>query len=225
MSDILDEVLNDDKDTRRFLLFRKILPIIVVAVVIGAIGIASYSWYSNKKAAHNQKIGDMFVQLMTDDYKNVAENITALEDLVKNVDNKQEELAQLKIASLLILSQKDKEAMEKLDEVIQQKGYSEITTAFARILWINMVLDKSKVPDELQAKTRDYLQYFAESEQPFFVTATLMKSLFYKKVGQNDMAAEYANKILSLEDISPILKEQARAILSGIKLNLSIKAS
>jgi hypothetical protein len=228
VSDILEEVLNDEKDEKRFLMFRKALPMIIAAVLVIAIAIAAYSWYQHKRTEYNRKIGDIFIQIITGEYgeyKTVKDYITALEDFAKDADNSQEEFAELKIASLLIAAKDNEAAMKKLEEIVGNKSYSDITTALARVFWINIVLDKSKIPDELQVQTRNYLQYFAEPDQPFFATATLMKALFYKKVGQNDLASEYANTVLDLEDASAILKEQARAILSGIQLNSSIKAS
>lgn len=228
MSDILEEVLNDEQYEKKFLLFRKILPFIIGFAVVISIVIASYSWYQHRKGEYNRKIGDVFVKIITGEYgeyKNVKDYVSALDDFSKNSDNRQEEFAELKIANLLVAA-KDKEgAMKKLEEIVANKNYSEITTSLARVLWINVVLDQAKISDELQGKTRDYLQYFSEEDQPFFASATLMKALFYKKVGQKDLAVEYANKVLNLNDASLILKDQAKAVLSGIKLNLSIKES
>jgi hypothetical protein len=228
VSDILEEVLNDEQYEKKFLLFRKTLPFVIGFVVVTSIAIASYSWYQHRKGEYNRKIGDMFVQLLNGEYgeyKTAQDYIAAFDDFSKNADNRQQEFAQLKIANLLIYA-KDKEgAMKKLEEIVANKNYSEITTSLARILWINVVLDQAKISDEVQGKTRDYLQYFSEEDQPFFVTATLMKALFYKKVGQDDLAVEYADKVLNLKEASPILKDQAKAILSGIKLNLLIKES
>ena len=65
-------------------------------------------------------------------------------------------------------------------------------------------------------KARNHMQYFKEPSQVFFINATLLKAVFYKKNNQNDLAAEYANTILDLESASLIAKEQARAILSGL---------
>jgi hypothetical protein len=65
-------------------------------------------------------------------------------------------------------------------------------------------------------KARNYMQYFKDPNQVFFVNATLIKALFYKRNNQNDMAAEYANIILNLDGASMITIDQARAILASI---------
>ena len=216
MADILDEVLNDEKDEKRLILFRKALPIIIALTIIIAISIASYTWYSNKNTEHNRKIGDMFVELVSREYSDDAATISALKDLSNTSDNKQAELAELKIASKLIAINDSDAAMNTLETIIKNKEYYDITTSFARLLWLGLVLDEDKISDVQQMQSRNYLQYFSNEDQPFFATATLIKSLFYKKNNQNNLAAEHANKLLKLDNASLILKEQARAILASI---------
>jgi len=216
VADILDEVLNDAKDEKRLMLFRKALPIIIALTLIIAISIAAYTWYSNKNTEHNRKIGDMFVELVSGDYGDDAATIFALKELVTTSDNKQTELAELKIASNLIAINDSAAAMETLEAIIKNKEYHDITTSFARLLWLGLVLDEDKIPDAQQMQSRNYLQHFSNEDQAFFATATLIKSLFYKKNNQNDLAAEHANTLLKLDNASLILKEQARAILASI---------
>ena len=49
MADILDEVLNDEKDEKRLLLFRKLFPLIIILTIIIAIFMAGFSWYKNSE--------------------------------------------------------------------------------------------------------------------------------------------------------------------------------
>jgi hypothetical protein len=67
MSDILEEILNDEKDAKRLKLFRKLFPAIITLTIIIALGIAGYNWFLQAKATHNQEIGDSFVQLISDE--------------------------------------------------------------------------------------------------------------------------------------------------------------
>ena len=48
MADILDEVLNDEKDEKRLLLFRRALPAIIITTIFIAIAMTGYSWYKNR---------------------------------------------------------------------------------------------------------------------------------------------------------------------------------
>lgn len=216
MADILDEVLNDAKDEKKLILFRKLLPIIIIFTIVIAIAIAAYTLYTNKKAEHNRKIGDMFVEIISGEYGDNATIISALKDLVDTSENRQAELADLEIASKLIAENNSTEALQALEAIINNTEYYELTTSFARLLWIGLILDEEKLSDTMQMQSRNYLQYFAQEDQPFFATATLMKALFYKKNKQNDLAVEYANVVLNLQDATLILKEQARAILASI---------
>ena len=215
MADILDEVLNDEKDEKRLLMFRKALPTIIILTIITAIIVASYNWYQNRKIAHNREIGDMLVELVSGEYGNDALIMETLEGLVSNGENRQTELAELKIVSNLS-STDPKAALVRLEAIIDNKGYYKVTTSFARLLWLAVILDEKVISEAQQAKARDYMQHFTNKEQPFFASATLMKALFYKKNNQNDLSAEYAKALLELDSASLIIKEQARAILANI---------
>ncbi|MDP4709546.1 MAG: tetratricopeptide repeat protein [Rickettsiaceae bacterium] len=216
MADILDEILNDAKDEKKLILFRKSLPIIIILTIIIAISIAAYTWYANKKIEHNRKIGDMFVEIISGEYGDNSTVMSALKELVNTSENRQAELADLEIASKLIVENNFTDARNALEAIINNTEYYELTTSFARVLWIGLVLDEDKMSDAMQMQSRNYLQYFKQDDQPFFAIATLMKALFYKKNNQNDLAAEYANTVLNLQDATLILKEQARAILASI---------
>ena len=216
MADILDEVLNDAKDEKKIMFFRKIFPLIIVSTVIIAIAMASYSWYQNRVAAHNQKVGDLYVDLISGEYGEKKLVDKSLNELVKEGDNRQVELAEIQIVSGLIESGDRSSAMERLELIIANKDYYDITTSFARLLWLNIILDENNISDELQMKARNYMQYFKEADQVFFANATLLKALFYKKNTQTDLAAEYANIILGMDNASIIVKEQAKAVLSSL---------
>ncbi|MDG1436575.1 MAG: DUF2659 family protein [Rickettsiaceae bacterium] len=216
MSDILDEVLNDAKDEKRLMLFRKSLPLIIVVTCIIAIFIGGYSWYQNKTNNNNRKMGDKLVTIVSGYYGDNDKTMAALEELVQNSNNKQEELSALKLVNRLMVEKKSIAAMEKLQQIIDNKNYHEVTTAFARLLWIGNALDEKTISDSSQTKITEYFQYFVDENQPFFVTATLMKALFYKKRSQNDLSAEYANIVLQLKDAPFVAKEQASAILASM---------
>lgn len=216
MADILDEVLNDEKDEKRLLLFRRFFPLIIILTIVIAICMAGFNWYKNSEKSHNRKIGDMFVDLVSGDYGDDTLTKESLEKLIETSNNRQIELAELKIAGNFIDSNDSQGALEKLETIIENKDYYEITTSFARLLWISLILDKDEISDAYQMQARNYLQYFTNEKQSFFASATLMKALFYKKNGQKDMASEYANTLLELDSASLAIKEQAKALLASI---------
>ena len=216
MADILDEALSDEKDEKKIMLFRKIFPIIITLTVIVAIAMGSFSWYQNRLESHNQKVGDMLVDLISGEYgeKNLINE--SLDNLIQDGDNRQVEMAEIQKVVGVIESGDASAAFEQLESIIANTNYYEITRSCARLLWLNLILDEKSISDELKMKARNHMQYFKEPSQVFFTNATLLKAVFYKKNNQNDLAAEYANAILDLENASLIAKEQARAILSGL---------
>lgn len=216
MADILDEALSDEKDEKKIMLFRKIFPIIITLTVIVAIAMGSFSWYQNRIESHNQKVGDMLVDLISGEYGEKKLINESLENLIQDGDNRQVEMAEIQRVVNVIESGDFPAAFEQLESIIANANYNDITRSFARLLWLNLILDEKNLSDELKMKARNHMQYFKEPSQVFFINATLLKAVFYKKNNQNDLAAEYANTILDLESASLIAKEQARAILSGL---------
>lgn len=216
MADILDEALSDEKDEKKIMLFRKIFPIIITLTVIIAIAMGGFSWYQNRLESHNQKVGDMLVDLISGEYGEKKLINESLDNLIQDGDNRQVEMAEIQRVVNVIESGDSPAAFEQLESIIANTNYNDITRSFARLLWLNLILDEKSISDELKMKARNHMQYFKEPSQVFFINATLLKAVFYKKNNQNDLAAEYANTILDLESASLIAKEQARAILSGL---------
>lgn len=216
MADILDEVLNDQKDEKRLILFRKLFPTIIVATIIIAISMAGYNWYQNKVEVHNREIGDMLVSLAGGEYGDSNSTIEGLKKLIDNGENRQSELAEIKIVDKLIRENSIQDALAHLESIIENTNYYEITTSYARLMWISLVLDQKNLTEKIQMKARNYMQFFKDEKQPFFASATLMKSFFYKKNKQNDLAAEYASNLIASNNVPIAVKEQAKALLASL---------
>jgi len=217
VADILDEVLNDEKDEKRLLLFRRALPAIIITTIFIAIAMTGYSWYKNRIVEHNKQIGDMFIDLASGEVGDASFTNNSLEQLIEKGESRQAELAQIQLIHRMIDNNDSSSAMARLEGVIANNNYFEITTSYARLLWLGIVLDQKELTEVTQIKARNYLDYFSKEDQLFFANATLLKSLFYKKNGQDDLAAEYASSLLKKENASIILKEQALALLSSLK--------
>lgn len=217
MTDILDEILNDEKDTKRITLFRKIFPIIVTLTVIIAFIMAGYSWISAKNIRENQEIGDLFVQLLSGEYNDKKLINDLLEEIKEGRENKISELSALKLAGDQIKNNNTIEALKSLENIADNKVMSEITKSYAKILYVNLILDMNDVNAEQENKTREYLQSFSKDTQVFYATATLLKSLFYLKNQQFDLAKKYSMEILDLPRASLVIKDQARAVIENLK--------
>lgn len=218
MTDILDEILNDEKDAKRLQVFRKIFPIIIALTIVIAFAMAGYSWFSFTKTKHNQEIGDLFVQLVSNEYKDEKLVSNLLEEININSENKLSELASIKLVSKEIQLDNISKATQLLETIINNKEYSEITVSYTRILYVSLVLDIDNLNSDQENKSREYLQYFNKEFQPFYSTATLLKSLFYLKSNQFDLAKQYALEVLKLSRASGVIKEQAKAIIAGLSI-------
>lgn len=219
VSDILDEVLNDQKDEKRLKAFRRMLPIIITATLIIIVIISGYNWYSSRVEKHNQDVGDLLIKLISKQYGSEELTTTALENIINSSENHQAELAAIKLFSNKF-DQGDKDgAMLMLESMISNKKYHEITNAFSAVLWLNLVLDQDNLSTEEEIKIRQYLQYFKNDRQPFYATSLLLKALFYQKIKQPELAKENAEAVLALPNVTEITKEQARAILAFININ------
>lgn len=221
MTDILEEILNDEKDAKRLQIFRKILPIIIILTIVTAIFMAGYNWFSESTTLHNQEIGDSFVQLVSGDYKDKKLVNSLLEEITVNSENKLSELASLKLVNTEVQLNDITKATELLENIINKKEYSDITKSYARILYISLILDIDNLTISQENKSREYLQYFNKDSQVFYATATLLKSLFYLKKNDFNFAKQYASETLKLSRASAVIKEQAKAIITLISIKES----
>ena len=217
MVDIIEEVLSEQKEERRIVLFQKVFPAVIIGAIIIALIIAFYSWYSNRKVAHNQEIGNLLIELVLGKTaNNIADTNSGLESIVTNDQGRQSELASLKIVHNKIAANDIDSALLDLVKIIETPKFYKFTTSYARVLWLSLVLDKPKLSEVDQNQARNYFQFFSDEDQEFYATAMLLKAFFYKKNNDINLAKEAAEKILKIEKVSPIIQEQAKALLSLI---------
>lgn len=216
MVDILEEVLDDQKVERRIALFQKIFPVAIIAVIIISLIIAFYSWYNARRVAHNQEIGNLLVELILGGGNDKVENVNSdLQAIVTNGNNRQAELASLKIVHNKIAQGNSDSVLTDLAQIVDNPDFYKFTTAYARILWLSLILDKPQLTEAEQMQARSYFQFFSDENQGFYATAMLLKAFFYAKNKEINLAREAAEKVLKMEKISPIIKEQAKAFLSS----------
>ncbi len=217
MVDILDEVLSDEKHEKRLYFFRKILPYIITFSLITALIIAGYGWYKNRNTKHNQNIGDLLVNLVLENSKDVKLSIESLEELTVKSENRQAELAQIQLVNNFLARKNLAAAKVNLIEIINNANYLDLTRSYARIVWLSIALTEGDLSDEDKNKTKIFLDHFDNENLVFFGTATIMKSLYYKKIGQIELARQYAEQLLKSSSIPLVIKEQASALLANLR--------
>lgn len=225
MVDLLNEVLDEEKETRKFLLFKKLLPFFIVAVISGIVIILSYSWYSERKNTYNKKVGDMIISL-TENLKNNKPVVNDLDQLIQRSDEKQKQLLSLirvnsEIKNNSLHVPKLLEQIIDDSQQLKKKNSTEhfsITENYAKIIWISLFLSEKSYMQDKESLAISYLDSFYHEDQPFYLTATLLKGLFYLKKKQFVLAKQSAEKILQNGSAHQILLEQAKAILSVVSM-------
>ncbi|MCC8417224.1 MAG: DUF2659 family protein [Rickettsia endosymbiont of Bryobia graminum] len=216
MTDILDEVLNDENEAKKLYYFKKFLPIAIISTIITILLMLIYNWQEDKKVRNNQQTGDILVKsiaLINDD-KDLT--IKSLENLVESSNNRIGELASIEQFSIEIKQNNISKATELLKAMIANKNYSELTTSYARLVWLTLTIDKSDLSNINVKEIEEFLNYFDNENKPFYGTANLIRGMWYIKTGSKDLASKILNNLITLENISSIVKEQAKALLSNI---------
>ncbi|WP_375326378.1 DUF2659 family protein [Candidatus Tisiphia endosymbiont of Nemotelus uliginosus] len=212
MTDILEEILNDHKEQKRLYYFRKLLPIVIVFVVITVIIMGINNWYNDKAIRNNQEMGDILVKNMAS--TNGELTIKTLEQLVAMSNNKIQELAVIEQIGLEIKRNNWPQVDNLLHNAINNKHYDELTTAYARLIWISLNIDKISLSDIHIKELEEHLNYFNNIDKPFYGTANLLKAHWYIKRGAEGLAVNILTSLISLEELTLSIKEQANALLA-----------
>lgn len=217
MVDIVDEIVNDEKDARRVYYFRKFLPIILIATIIIAIGITVYGYHQNKQEEHKRKIGDMFIDVATGNVPDTDVARSSLEEIINNSGIRTAEMARIQLIHGMIAGNMHADAKGQLQAIIDDSNALEITKAYARILYVAMVLEQNVISDSEQLLVTNLLQFFASEDTMFYPTSQLLKALFHYKIGQYEVAKNVAMEVTKIKTASIIVKDQAAAVIVMLK--------
>ncbi|HJD65196.1 MAG TPA: DUF2659 family protein [Rickettsia endosymbiont of Diachasma alloeum] len=218
MTDILDEVLNDQNEEKRLIFFKRLLPVVIIIALIAITIMVINNNNKNKQIENNQKNGDIFVKAVNLEavQGNKGLAISTLENLVNISDTKIKEIALLEQVAIKLSGQQNSEVKDLLSKIIENKEYSEIVTSYARIAWCSLVIDDEKLDIADKEKLVKYLNYFDNENKPFWATANIMKAIWDI---QSNMLAEAEKNLTILvasNSTSDLIKDQAKALLAGL---------
>ena len=216
MTDILQEVLNDQNDEKILSYFKKALPIIIVCTAVVVLFMLWANWHKAKVVKNNQKTSNILVHSIPSINNDKEFLQKSLKDLIENSNNKVGELASIEQIGITISQGNLNDAKNLLDKVINNKSYSEITTAYARLVWLGLVVDEQNIGSIDRNKVEEYFSYFNTEDKVFFGTANIMKAIWYIKNDASNMAKSTLERILATESVTPLTKEQAAALLSNL---------
>ncbi|HJD60906.1 MAG TPA: DUF2659 family protein [Rickettsia endosymbiont of Columbicola hoogstraali] len=218
MTDILDEVLNDQNEEKRLIFFKRLLPIVIIIALIAITIMVINNNNKNKQIENNQKNGDIFVKAVNLEVVqgNRELAISTLENLVSISDTKIKEIALLEQVAIKLSGQQNSEAKDLLNNIIENKEYSEIVTSYARIAWCSLVIDDEKLDIADKEKLVKYLNYFDDENKPFWATANIMKAIWDIKSNMLAEAEKNLRILVASDNTSDLLKDQAKALLAGL---------
>lgn len=219
MTDILDEVLNDQNEEKRLVFFKRLLPIVIIISIIAITIMVITKNNKNNQIKNNQKNGDIFVKAISvktlQDDKELANS--TLENLVNISGTKIKEIALLEQVAIKLSGKQYLEARNLLNEIIEHKEYSEIITSYARIAWCSLVIDDKNLDISDKEKLIKYLNYFDNEDKPFWATASIMKAIWDIKNNMNAKAEKNLRNLLTSNSASDLLKDQAKALLVNLE--------
>lgn len=216
MADILEEVMHDQSDEKKLRYFTKALPIVIFITTLVVVSMVINNWYEDKKINHDMRIGDLLIKQLSNEDKKAS--LDSLDNIVKNSDgSKVAEIAMLEQVAINISDEDYGAAKILLETIINNKNYYGVTTSYARLIWIGLVIDEVNISKEDREKLQNYLDYFNNDHIEFFGTASIMKAIWFQKNNKKDLAAEVLRKTISLENVPQIIREQGRALLSNLE--------
>lgn len=217
MSDLIEETHLDYKEEQKLKYFKKSLPFIISGTIIIIIIMTITNWLNNKKIAHNQAIGDLFIKTLQSNGGDKKLLDDALSMLIKEANNGIADLAHFEKVKIKMEESDASGALSELEELIN-KAQKPITQSYAMILWMNIMIDQESLSDASKAKMLKYIDHFKNSNTPFYGSAMLIKALFEIQNQQINSAKITLQNIITSKDITSTVQDQARSILANLAI-------
>lgn len=211
MNDIFEEAEFDHSEATKLKYFKKALPFIIIATIAVITAMLLNNWIISKRTRHNQEVGDLFIKaVQSKDSKLTEESIDVL---IKDRATGMSDIARLVEIRNGI---KDHAATLKKIEVAVKESHNPITKSYAMLLWMNIAIDKPEMLEEDKVTMQKYLNNFADESAPFFGSASIVKAIYQANTGDVNAAKETLKRIMSSNNVTPVVKDEAGSILSGI---------
>ncbi len=218
MTDILDEVLKDYIEEKKIHYFKRFLPFVIIITICVIILMLVYNMYQEKHIQANRLASETLLKsIKTLSYDNdLAMN--SLINIANNVDTKVAELASLESIAVYISSEEYDKAKFLLDKIINS-NYTNLTKNYARLLWLSLVIDQKIISDDEKQLAELHFKEFNNETQIFYGTVSIIRTIYYIKNGSTDLAMNLLKKIVAINDMNEIIKNQANAMLVNLENN------
>lgn len=217
MVDIIDEVLQDQSEIKKVFYFKYLLIITLIVIFVLGLGLYLYDSYKEQQILHNTEIGAELVNAIMNYDQNEDNVVEKLDKLIEEDESRIKEFALLKKVDIKISNRDYAGAKTLLEDMISNNYLYDLTNAYARIIWIGLVLDEKIINDQDIAKLQEYFNYFASVDQVFFGVANLLKATWYIKNNKTNEAQQVLRNIISMNNLPQITIEHARTLLSNLE--------
>ncbi|MEY3197203.1 MAG: hypothetical protein RLZZ59_571 [Pseudomonadota bacterium] len=217
MNDILDEVLNDKNEENKVKYFKKAIPLVLIVTLLVVIVMIFNNWRSERRVRYSNEMGDILfksLENLSTDPKLVLEGLNYLVD---HSDNHMKDIASLQLIGINISSKNLDNALELAKKVADDKSYLDLTRSYAKFIWISIIIDSAVISNEEEALLDKYFSDFRDEKSPFYGSVNLMKAIYYQKKDQ-EKAVKISNDLISNKFVTPVIKDEARALLSNISV-------
>ncbi len=216
MTDILEEASLDHSDEKKLFYFKRLLPIVAIFTLLVAVLMLLSNSYDDRRTRANQLEAETLLSaISTMSYdKDLA--MESLAKIIVNAKSKVGEIASLEQVSIKIAQEDYAGAKISLQKIIDSQ-YTELTKNYAKLLWLSLVIDQTVISDSEKQQADIYFKYFNNDNQPFYGTVSIIKSIWYVRYGLVDLAVSLLKKIISLNDMNQLIKDQAKAMLSNLE--------
>lgn len=215
MSDLIDEVSLDHAEEKKLKYFKQTLPWVIGATILIIICMAIYNYRAEKRIAHNKEMGDMLIKamsVMSEDEKAADE---ALSYLVKEGSKGMGDIAMLEKVAMHLKAHKKEMALQELEKIATE-AHNKLTRSYAKVVWMSIIIDQPEISEREKELMKNNLAAFKDDEVEFFGTAQVLGAFFYVKNNQKEEAGSALQKVLASNNVSPLVKDQAEALLANL---------
>lgn len=216
MADIIDEVIRDKKEETKVLYFRKSLPFVLGITILVVLGMIINDFRRSSAKAHNEEVGDTIVNSLENLANDPDVAFEGLKYVQDNAKNHAKDVAILQEIAIKMASKKLDDAVNLLEDVIENKKFQDLTRSYARLTWISIMMDKKSIPDETKSKIKKYFGDFKE-QSPYWASAKLLEALYFAG-SDKAKANSIAESILASKNATRNVREEASALISNLKI-------
>jgi len=215
MADIVEEVIRDTREERKANYLKKALPYVLFGTILIVLLMIINDSRKNSARIHNAEMGDTIVnslETLSND-PNVA--IEGIDYVINNSKNSSRELASLHKVAVNLASNNIEVALLELEKIIDNKKYQELTIAYAKLTWLGIIMDNSKISEENEKRMKLYFSDFTKSS-PFYSSAKLLQAIHVSKT-DGPAAMQIATDLLKHDASNGSVREEALALISNLK--------